>query len=292
MTSKYHKILCLQYAIRKYPLYHKETTFFNAMKSMIKGNKNRHIRNFFAKIYLTIQGIYYYGDKYRCPCCNKKFRKFLDFNYKRKIYNPKKYINTYKNTICPYCLSLPRHRIICEYLKSNQKLMRNKRILLFAPERGIKEFLKANDISFTTADLYREADFRIDITNIDFEDSTFDVVFCNHVLEHVDDYKKALKEVNRILTTGGTFICSVPVDTNSQKTVESTLNSNEERRIFYGQADHYRNFGLDIPKVIEKFGFEINEINGDDFDKDIVPVIGPGKYDYNHIFICNKINNI
>lgn len=250
--------------------------------------RKRVLRNFFAKGYLSIQGIYYYGNKYKCPCCNKKFRDFLDFNYKRPIYNEEIYTKTYKSTICPYCLSLPRHRIICEYLNNNQQLLKNKKILLFAPERGLKDYLKRNNVSFVTADLYKEADFKIDITKIDFEDSSFDIIFCNHVLEHVDDYKIALKEVNRILTSNGTLICSMPIDTNSRNTVEKKLKTDEERRIFYGQSDHYRNFGLDINKEIEKCGFLVNEINGDDFDKKIVPVIGPGKYDYNHIFICKK----
>ena len=248
----------------------------------------RVVRNFFAKGYLSIQRTCYYGKKYKCPCCNKNFREFLNFNYKRSIYNEEIYIKTYKSTICPYCLSLPRHRIICEYLNQNQQFLKNKKILLFAPERGLKDYLTRNKISFVTADLYKEADFKIDITKINFKDSSFDIIFCNHVLEHVNDYKKALKEVNRILTSNGTLICSMPIDRNSKNTVERELKTDEERRMFYGQSDHYRNFGLDINKEIEKCGFFVNEINGDDFDEKIVPVIGPSKYDYNHIFICKK----
>lgn len=77
------------------------------------------IKSIIKPIYINVRTAYYYGNNYNCPCCNKTFRKFRNFNYNKNIYNPKIYENSYKNTICPYCSSLPRHRIICEIL--NQK---------------------------------------------------------------------------------------------------------------------------------------------------------------------------
>lgn len=248
------------------------------------------IREILVKVFLNVSRICFYGKKYRCSCCNKTFRRFLNFNYKLPIYNEAIYENIYKNTICPYCLSLPRHRIICEYLNSNKELLQDKKILLFAPERGIKQWLKNNNFEFITADLYKKADLKIDITKIDLESSSFDVVFCNHVLEHVNNYNVALKEINRILKKDGILICSVPVDTGSATTIEKETSTEEERKKIFGQSDHFRNFGLDITKQIEKDGFLVEDISGNEFDKKIRPVIGPGKYDYNHIFICHNIN--
>lgn len=91
---------------------------------------------------------------------------------------------------------------------------------MFAIERSIKLYLNKNKISFKTADLYKQADLKIDITKVDLENESFDIIFCNHVLEHVSSYQKALKELNRILTTNGILILSVPIDKKSKKTIE------------------------------------------------------------------------
>lgn len=166
--------------------------------------------------------------------------------------------------------------------------MDNKKILIFASEKGTELYLKRNNINYKTADLYEKADLKIDITNNDLENESFDIIICNHVLEHVDDYKKALNELNRILTRKGVLILTVPIDTNSKDVIEKKFKSNDERKEFYGQSDHLRNFGINTKSLIEKYGFIVEEINGDNYDERIIPVTGPGKYDYNHIFLCYK----
>lgn len=247
------------------------------------------IKTIIRKLYFGFRAVCCFGKKYRCPCCNKKFRKFLDFNYKENIYDSKIFTKWYKNTICPYCFSAPRHRIIGEFLNQNENIFTNrKKVLVFAIERSIKLYLNKNKISFKTADLYKQADLKIDITKINLENESFDIIFCNHVLEHVPSYQNALKELNRILTTNGILILSVPIDKNSKKTIEKKLKTDKERKKYYGQVDHLRIFGLNMKEIIEKYGFNVKEINGDNLDSKIVPVIGPAKYDYNHIFICYK----
>ena len=150
-----------------------------------------------------------------------------------------------------------------------------------------------NNIQYTTADLYAPADLKLDITNIDLADKCMDVVFCNHILEHLEDYKIALEELNRILTNRGTLICSVPTDKTSEETVEfPNLKTDEERKQAYGESDHFRNFGLNFPKIIEQYGFKVDILDGDTYPKQILPKIGPGKYDYNKIYVCTKIKDI
>lgn len=250
--------------------------------------KNK-IRECLVKIFLYLSRIYFFGEKYECSCCGKKFRRFLNFNYKLPIYNKNIYLETYKNTICPYCLSLPRHRIICEYLNNNINLLKNKKILIFAAERGIKKWLDNRNIKYKTADLYEKADLKIDITDINLKDNSYDVVFCNHVLEHVDNYRKAIEELNRIIATNGVLICSVPIDITLKETMETkNKETKEERKNKYGQADHFRNFGLDFKNILESCKFSVKEINGDTYRKELRTLIGPGKYDYNHIFVCYK----
>lgn len=250
--------------------------------------KNK-IRECLVTIFLYLCRFYFYGSKYECSCCGKKFRRFLNFNYKLPIYNRNIYTLTYKNTICPYCLSLPRHRIICEYLNNNIELLEDKKILIFAAERGIRKWLDNRDIKFITADLYKNADLKLDITNIKLDSNSFDIIFCNHVLEHVPDYIKAIKELYRILTVNGVLILSFPIDMSLKKTINDIKEkTEEERKVQYGQSDHFRNFGLDMKEQLELYGFIVKEINGDDFRKEIRPIVGPGKYDYNHIFLCCK----
>ena len=213
----------------------------------------------------------------------------LSFKYYSKIYNRAIYRGLYRNIECPYCYSLPRHRIICEYLEKQIDTIRGRKILMFASERGILNWLGDRRISCVTADLYAPADLKIDITDIELEDESIDLIFCNHVLEHVIDYQKALREIHRILTKEGKLICSVPIDTDSETTVEDfNLKTEEERKKAYGQGDHFRNFGLNFPIILENHHFKVQILDGATYPEEIIPRIGPGKYDYNKIFICTK----
>ena len=71
-----------------------------------------------------------------------------------------------------------------------------------------------NGISVTTADLYHDADLKLDIEDTKLPEASYDLIVCNHVLEHVNDYRRALKEVYRILVPGGSLLCSFPMDPN------------------------------------------------------------------------------
>ena len=92
------------------------------------------------------------------------------------------------------------------------------------------------------------------------------MVVCNHVLEHVKDYKRALNELRRIISLEGYIIISFLVDLRY-----STVVITEKERIeYFGQNDHLRVFGKDSKELLESFGFEVTEIRGDDYDKRII----------------------
>lgn len=237
-----------------------------------------------------------FNDKlqYYCPCCKKYLSKFTrgGFIYYSDTYNPKRYEIEDSEVICPICYSLPRHRIIVEWLGDNINLIRGKKILHFAQERQIKKWMDENNIEYTTADLYRPADLRINIENTGLEDESYDVVICNHVLEHVDDWRKALMELNRILKKGGMIILSFPVDL-TYETVDEDPNvvSDADRLKKYGQADHKRVFGRDSKELLENIGFKVEEIAGENFSERIKPVIGPADYDYNRFWCLISDNS-
>ena len=105
----------------------------------------------------------------------------------------KRYEKNDQHVICPYCGSLPRHRILAVWCGRHIRHLRSSRILYFAPEKGMMRWMARKHIDVVTADLYQPADLRLDIQDTGLSDSSFDVIFCNHVLEHVDDFRKALK---------------------------------------------------------------------------------------------------
>ena len=116
-------------------------------------------------------------------------------------------------------------------------------------------WMQRNGVTCTTADLYSDADLRLDIQATGLEDSSYDVVIANHVLEHVDDFRKALQEVHRILRSNGFFICSFPMDPKVDLIDEEIEPLSEKERIHrFGQNDHKRVFGMKADKLLNRKG--------------------------------------
>ena len=139
-----------------------------------------------------------------------------------------------------------------------------------------------------SADLNQPADLKIDIQQMDMQDNSWDWIFCNHVLEHVPDHKKALRELYRVLKPGGQLIISFPIDEVNETMIEDVSASREERIRRFGQADHYRVFGRDSEEMLQKAGFTVTRIESREADGSILPVVGPADYDVNYLFLCGK----
>ena len=192
--------------------------------------------------------------------------------------------------ICPVCGSLPRHRIIASWCDRNKDLLSKSRILIFAPEKCIVFYMHENGIPFITADLFHRADLRLDIQDTGLPEESFDVIFCNHVLEHVDNLHAALKELYRIVSPGGMLICSFPIDLSIEKTQEGCgVLSRKEHIGMFGQYDHNRLFGRDSPQLLSRAGFDVGTIDLDLLPEDILPVTGPADYDSSTVFVCRKM---
>jgi ubiquinone/menaquinone biosynthesis C-methylase UbiE len=119
------------------------------------------------------------------------------------------------------------------------------------------------NLNYTTADLYSPiVDIKADILDLPFADNSFDIVFCNHVLEHIEDDAKAIKELYRVLKTGGMGVFQVPQDMSLEKTYEDfSITSKEERKKHFGQYDHVRVYGKDYFNRLRKAGFTVSEVN-------------------------------
>lgn len=146
------------------------------------------------------------------------------------------------NAQCPRCGSLERHRlqhlVLNELLKSND--FSTKTCLHIAPESFFRERFSKRFIKYNTADLFaKNVDFNFDLCNIPFEDSCYDIVYASHVMEHISDDKKALKEIRRILKPGGFAVLPVPII--SDQTIEYIEpNPNEEMHVRAPGTDYFQ----------------------------------------------------
>ena len=198
----------------------------------------------------------YHGDKIACPVCGLKFEKLAPFGKRM-------------NACCPNCGSMDRQRLLWRYLKEKTDLFNKKiRLLHFAPEKGFYDnFTTLSNMEYIPCDytpwIYRydrkNKLIKVDVTNIPFKENSFDVIICNHILEHVIDDALAMSELYRVLKKGGWAILQVPIDNNRETTYEDfTITTPKEREKAFGQYDHVRYYGRDYKNRLEKAGFKVN----------------------------------
>lgn len=195
------------------------------------------------------------GNKYTDPIDGKSFRSFLPYGY----------VNQRDNILAPSTLSLERHRLLWLYLKNETDLFNTeKKLLHFAPEQCfLKRFRELKNLDYTTTDLLSPiADVKADICNLPFEDNSYDVIFCNHVLEHIPDDTKAMQELFRVMKPGGWGIFQIPQDLNRDVTFEDdSITDKAERAKIFGQYDHVRVYGRDYFDKLRSIGFTVEEVD-------------------------------
>ncbi|MDO5971620.1 methyltransferase domain-containing protein [Flavivirga aquimarina] len=218
------------------------------------------------------------GDTYTDPIDGRSFKSFLPYGYGKQR----------NNVLSPSTLSLERHRLLWLYLKnetdffqpelvSGSSKKESKKVILrdpetssvlkvlhFAPEQAFyKRFRKLKNLDYTTTDLLSPlADVKADICNLPFEDNSYDIILCNHVLEHIPDDKKAMQELYRVLKVGGMGIFQIPQDLTREKTFEDdTITDKKERAKIFGQYDHVRVYGRDYFDTLRSVGFNVEEVD-------------------------------
>ncbi len=195
------------------------------------------------------------GDKYTDPIDGRKFKSFLPYGYE----NPR------ENVLSPSTLSLERHRLLWLYLKDETNFFTAPlKVLHFAPEQAFyKKFKKLKNLEYTTTDLNSPlADVKADICALPFKDDSFDVILCNHVLEHIPDDRKALSELYRILKPSGWGIFQIPQDLKREVTYEdNSITDKKERAKIFGQYDHVRIYGRDYFDRLKEVGFIVKAVD-------------------------------
>jgi SAM-dependent methyltransferase len=205
---------------------------------------------------VKILGLFYRGTGVTCPICETNYRKLLPYGR----------ITPRENALCPTCLSLERHRLIWLYLKEKTNFFTTKKdILHVAPEDCyIKRFESIHGDGYITADIESPwAKVKMDIHQIPFEANRFNMVLCNHVLEHVQDDIQAMREIHRVLKPGGFAILQVPFfsPVGDATFEDASITDKREREKIFGQDDHVRKYGLDYTQRIAQSGLKPVEEN-------------------------------
>lgn len=207
---------------------------------------------------------YLRGSKYTDPIDGSNFRKLLPYGYGTQR----------QNALSPSTLSLERHRLMWLFLRDETSFFtykKKQKVLHIAPEQCFLDlFRKQENLSYITCDLESPiADIKADICNLPFEGNSFDVVFCNHVLEHIPDDTKAMQELYRVLKPNGMGIFQIPQELSREKTFEdNSITDKKERTKIFGQYDHVRVYGRDYFEKLRAVGFKVDEI---DYTQKITP---------------------
>ncbi|QNF35635.1 class I SAM-dependent methyltransferase [Adhaeribacter swui] len=213
------------------------------------------------------------GDKYFCPFCHYSSKNLAPIGLDIPVNREKQIIGGGRRLGgCYQCGSTDRERLIYAYLKEKLLLFdadKNKSILHIAPEKQLSRvLLNFNFRQYICGDLFTPGYSypphvqNMNVLDIPYPDDTFDLVLCNHVLEHVPPDLEAMQELRRVLKKEGQAILQVPISKNTAKTFEDfSISDPQQREIIFGQKDHIRIYGQDYPQRLEQAGFKVARLN-------------------------------
>ncbi len=222
----------------------------------------------------------YLGTGRLCEMCGASSSKFKPFGDPPRL-----------DAQCRQCNSLERHRFLCHYLNSNPDHLQihGGKFLHVAPEICLRPyFRRLVGQGYLTADMFADnVDVKMDVSEIQFPDGYFDAIYCSHVLEHVQDDRKAMREFARVLKPDGWAILLVPIS-RDQTYEDPSIQTPEGRRTAFGQADHLRIYGIDYVDRLVESGFNVKKIGRLDLlspEQIITYGLGSASGD---IFLCHK----
>lgn len=219
------------------------------------------------KFKYRLNKVRFFGFRFKCPICNSSLRKLSPYGENFPVLTEKNVIGGgYRlDAQCPICHSTDRERLLYLYLlKRTDFFIEKLKVLHVAPENGLSSIIRRYpSIDYLTTDIsMNKVMKRMDITEIDYPSDTFDVIICNHVLEHILDDVKAMRELYRVLKPGGWGILQVPISLSLDKTYEDfSVTDPTERGIKFGQSDHVRIYAMDYIERLKASGFEVDSFN-------------------------------
>jgi SAM-dependent methyltransferase len=221
------------------------------VKRAIKGLLSNREHPVAQASFRALRSLYYLGWQVHCPCCDRRFRKFVPLD---ELGEP--------DLACPRCMNFARHRLVWLYLERRTNLFRDRlRFLYVAPtDPGYQDRLRPlPNLDYLSIDLeVPEAMERMDVIALDLPDDSFDAILCCHVLEHVPDDGAAMRELHRVMRPGGWAILQSPVDQARERTYEDPeIVSPEARMREFMHPDHVRIYGRDYVDRLAQAGFHV-----------------------------------
>lgn len=201
-----------------------------------------------SRVAVTVRTALYRGERLTCPCCASSFSRFVTHRGRADVR-------------CPRCGSMERHRVLALWMGDQPWLRASGlRILHIAPERALAPLLKGlPGARYRSGDIDSPfADDRVDVMDLPYADASFDLIVCNHVLEHVENDMRAMRELHRVLAPEGHAILMVPIGHDRTETLEdAAVTTPADRLATFGQEDHARLYGTDYLDRLERAGFRV-----------------------------------
>lgn len=231
------------------------------------------------------------GNKYNCPVCKSTVNVFnpIGWNYlslldKNEFIHSIFQLETLNiiNYSCPICGASDRDRLSAIYLTQvfkNIDKTKQYKFVDFAPASSLSKFIKSHRfIIYRSADLFMEGvDDKVDLMDMKiYQHDSIDMFICSHILEHVNNDRKAMNELYRILKVGGRGIVMAPILLNLNEDYEdSTIISESDRWKNFGQNDHVRIYSKNgFVNKLEEAGFKVNQLGNDYFTKKAFEISG------------------
>lgn len=186
-----------------------------------------------------------------CPVCRSHVRRFLAHGVVQRA-----------NAVCPICQARERHRLAWLWLSNETRLSIDKLDFLhIAPEPSLTKRLSAMpNLYYVSGDLVHRATVRMDICRIPFSDSSFDMIFCSHVLNMLPDDRPAMSELARVLKPGGTCVIQVPVSSGPGIRV-GAMSTPQDRLALHGDPFIFRRYGAEeLKEALSQAGFDITAV--------------------------------
>jgi len=236
------------------------------------------------------------GIGFTCNFCGASYRKFVPEypgpDIAGAIRNNAVIAGFGENVYCPQCFSKNRERLIKAVIEKYLPLKTSTRLLHFSPEKNLYRWLSDKAI-ITTADtapgFYTSIAPQIqyaDATNLRFDDNSFHLLIANHILEHIPDDKKAMREMHRVLTPDGVAILQVPYSLTLPATIEEpAINDPKRQAALFGQRDHVRIYAFnDYVSRLTLSGFTPRILTPEDLAEFRIYATQPTE----SVFLCYK----
>lgn len=226
------------------------------MKTLLRRSLPSALWNAIHETRLILRALPHIGLNRHCPCCGWHFRRFLWAH-----------VHPRPDARCPRCDGMERHRLVWLFLQKETNLFRDPLMVMHvAPEFFFQKKMRAlPNLNYVSVDIDLKTSLamqQMDITNMNRPDQSVDVFLCSHVLEHIPDDRKAMKEIFRVLKKNGWALLQVPIDEKRADTFEDpSVITPEEREKVFGQKDHVRTYGRDYVNRLKEAGFTVHAID-------------------------------